>query len=851
LQYNPLTVQVHPSTPLPIDAVLPELRAQLSSHSNVVLQAPPGAGKTTRVPPALLGEDWLAGQTILMLEPRRLAARAACARMAAERGEAVGETIGYRIRFDTQISARTRIEVLTEGILTRRLQQDPGLEGVGLVIFDEYHERSLHADLALALCLDAQAGLREDLKILVMSATLDGAAVSRTLSLSKGAPIVRSEGRAWPVEIRYQPVADEKKIADNLSQAVLKILLQTQGDVLAFLPGTGEIRRVMQNLQAGGLPPELDLVPLYGDLSKPDQDHAIRPAPLGRRKLVLSTPIAETSLTIEGVSVVVDSGWQRRPAFDPRSGLSKLVLQRISQASADQRAGRAGRLGPGQCFRLWSQQLNLRPHTLPEILDADLAPLALELAAWGVADPLALVWFDPPPSGALAQARALLRALDALDDQGRITELGRRMAAWPVHPRLAHLLCRAEAFGWQDLACDLAALLSERDILRGAKEADLELRWRVLRECRAQKPGRSDVEACAQVVKLSRELRRRCGKNTQNQTAENLGILLAFAYPDRIAQRRGPSAASTGSATAAIAYRLSNGRGAALPAGDPLGKEEWLVVADLDAGEREARIYLAASVRLADLREYLAADLRWETVVAWENGAVAARREEKLGALVLSSENLQSVPEDARLTTLIQGIRQAGLQTLPWTPTTRQWQARVECLRQWLPEDGWPTVNDAHLLDTLEDWLGPYLDKVNRLSHLLQLDLSVILQSLLDWPQQQALAQEAPTHLTVPSGSQIRLEYAPDASPPVLAVRLQEMFGLADTPTVAKGRVNILLHLLSPAQRPIQVTQDLKNFWARTYQEVKKELKGRYPKHYWPDDPWQAVATRRIRPRES
>jgi ATP-dependent helicase HrpB len=823
----------------------------------VVLQAPPGAGKTTRVPLALLEETWLAGQTLLMLEPRRLAARTACARMAGELGESVGDTVGYRIRFDTQISARTRIEVLTEGILTRRLQQDPGLEGVGLVIFDEYHERSLHADLALALCLDAQAGLREDLKILVMSATLDGAAVARLLS---DAPIVRSEGRAWPVEISYLPMADEKRIADNMSQALLKILPQTQGDVLAFLPGTGEIRRVAQNLEAGGLPPELDLVPLYGDLSKQEQDHAIRPAPPGRRKLVLATPIAETSLTIEGVGVVVDSGWQRRPAFDPRSGLSKLVLQRISQASADQRAGRAGRLGPGKCFRLWSQSLALRPQTPPEILDADLAPLALELAAWGVADPLALAWFDPPPPGALAQARDLLRALDALDGEGRISELGRRMAAWPVHPRLAHLLCRAEEFGWQDLACDLAALLSERDILRrGIKETDLELRLRVLQAFREQ--GRAaarrleaDAEGCGQVVKLSRELRRRFrslppGGGGVGRGGTMAGILLAFAYPDRIARRRG--LASTGSASgAATAYRLSNGRGAILPEGDPLGKEEWLVVADLDAGEREARIYLAAGVRLAELREYLAEDIRWETTVAWENGAVAARREEKLGSLVLSSENLQDVPEDARRAALLQGIRQAGLQVLPWTPATRQWQARVECLRQWLPEDTWPPVNDKHLLDTLEEWLGPYLDKINRLGHLQQLDLAGILQNLLDWPQQQGLAREAPTHLDVPSGSHIRLEYQLDAGPPVLAVRLQEMFGLADTPTLAKGRIKVMLHLLSPAQRPIQVTQDLKSFWERTYQEVKKELKGRYPKHYWPDDPWQAVATRRVKPRE-
>jgi ATP-dependent helicase HrpB len=831
---------------LPIEPVLPAIRAALRNSTALVLQAPPGAGKTTGVPLALLDEPWLAGQTILLLEPRRLATRAAAARMASLLGEPVGQTVGYQIRFDRQISRQTRIEVVTEGILTRRLQRDPALEGVGLVIFDEFHERSLHADLALALCLDSQRGLRENLRLLVMSATLDGAAVAQLLG---DAPVVTSEGRAWPVSYHFLPSAADRFNLTDVARAILTALAGSTGDVLVFLPGGGEIRQVLRRLEAEPACSGLALVPLYGDLSSDAQQQAIQPDPAGRRKVVLATSIAETSLTIAGVSVVVDSGWSRVPRFDPRSGLTRLETVRVSVDAAEQRAGRAGRLGPGVCYRLWSEAAHtrLRPRRSPEILAADLAPLALELAQWGVSDPMMLAWLDPPPPGALAQARAVLTDLEALDGQGCITPTGRALAELPTHPRLARLLRRGAELGHGALAADLAALLEERDLLRGdhAFGSDLSARVAALRVFRGE--GRTgaqrwtaDPAACARAEQAARRWRQSlkvsAGQEPEPDSA-TLGLLLALAYPDRIARRREGSTDR---------YQLANGRGVRLLPGDPLSGGDWLVAAHLDAGVSEGRIWLAAPVALADLEIQLAARIRTVAEVAWDERqvAVSARRERRLGALVLAGEALTDAEPATLRRAMLAGVRQLGLNVLPWTRELRDGQARVLSVRDWFPAEGWPELSDAWLAEHLAEWLEPWLDGITRREHLARLDLAAALEGLLDRRLRSRLNELAPTHLTVPSGSRIRLQYTP-GEPPALAVKLQELFGLADTPRIADGRVAVTLHLLSPAQRPIQVTQDLRGFWERTYAEVKKELKGRYPKHPWPDDPWSTTPTRR------
>jgi ATP-dependent helicase HrpB len=852
---------------LPINAVLPELRRALAAHACAVLQAPPGAGKTTLVPLALLDEPWLKGKSIVMLEPRRLAARAAASRMSELRGESVGELVGYRIRFDSKVSKATRIEVLTEGILTRRLQNDPALEGVGLVIFDEFHERHLHADLALALCLDSQRGLRDDLKILVMSATLDGAAVSRLLN---GAPIVTSEGRSYPVDVQYLARDPEGRLPDVVAQAIQRALAGHDGDVLAFLPGAWEIRRTQSHIEGALKNSNVDIYPLYGDLPWEQQERAIRPGGTqGRRKVVLATPIAETSLTIDGVRVVVDSGYARVPQFDPKSGLSRLVTQRISRASAEQRAGRAGRTAPGVCYRLWSEttQRGLIPQAIPEIRSADLVPLALELSAWGVHDASRLAWLDPPPAASLAQARDLLVELDALDEQGRITTAGRAMAQLPLHPRLAHMLRAAEKMQHGALACDIAALISERDILMGEarRSCDLTERLDVLRVFRQQgrkgaeaRGGRSrhpasrdtgasmhgaDANGCARVDQAARQWRRLIGARDEATgfDPDDAGQLLALAYPDRIAQQRAPNGP---------AYLLANGRGARLPEWEIRLRQPLLVAATLDAGEGEGLIYLAATLRAETLPTLMPGHVKSEEEVRWdaEQQIVVARRVERLGALVLDSAPLKKADPAKLRTAMLEGVRRLGLDVLPWTDDARQWQARVLSMRQWFPEESWPDVSDSALAATLDDWLAPYLDGITRRDHLARLDLPAILKARLDWKQGQQLDSDAPAHIAVPSGSQLKLEYKPGESP-VLAVKLQEMFGLADTPRIARGRVPVTLHLLSPARRPIQVTQDLKGFWERTYAEVKKELKGRYPKHPWPDDPWNAAPTARAKRR--
>ncbi len=871
-----------PRFALPIEEILPQLREALASHSAVVLQAPPGAGKTTLVPLALLDEPWLQGQSIVMLEPRRLATRAAAMRMADMRGEKVGHTVGYRVRFDSQVSRHTRIEVVTEGILTRRLQSDQALEGVGLVIFDEFHERNLNTDLALALCIDSLRTLRDDLKVLVMSATLDAEGVAKLLD---NAPIITSMGRSFPVTISYLPREPAGRLADIMTAALRRVLTERahdiNGDILAFLPGSGEIRRVHQLLKADAACADINITPLYGDLPREAQDKAIQSDTSGKRKIVLATPIAETSLTIEGITTVVDSGWARVPRFDPNSGLTRLDTVRISRASAEQRTGRAGRLAPGHCYRLWTEstQRSLQAQTAPEILAADLTPLALELAQWGVRDAADLTWLDPPPAGALAQARQLLTELDALDDKGMITVTGKAMAALPAHPRLAHLLLKGDKLGLGALACDIAALLAERDIINAdtAQTRSCDLLERIEAIIAFRKRGRAgaqahntDPYACERIEQASQQWRRllKIKQATTAEAHENTGLLLALAYPDRIAAQR---EANTGR------YRLANGRGARLATHDHLAKSPYLVAAHLNADSNtnsykgpdkkygEGTIYLAAPVTAHALREHLADHIQVHDSVRWDTQqqVVIARREERLGELILATQSLDNANPDALhqiqgalRKVMLEGVRRMGpgiLGALPWTREAREWQARVLSLRHWCPPsdnegDSWPDISDTHLEATLEDWLEPYLDGITRRDHLTRLDMLALLQNHLDWQKRARLDEGAPTHLTVPSGSHLRLIYTPGEAP-VLAVKLQEMFGLADTPRVAWGRIAVTLHLLSPGQRPIQITQDLRGFWDRTYAEVKKELKGRYPKHPWPDDPWNATPTARRTPR--
>ncbi|WP_305042417.1 ATP-dependent helicase HrpB [Geoalkalibacter sp.] len=837
---------------LPIDAVLPCLRDALATRDAAVLQAPPGAGKTTRVPLALLDEPWLAGKNILMLEPRRLAASNAARYLAAQLGEDVGGRVGYSIRFTRRVSARTRIEVVTEGILTRRLQTDPSLEGVGLVIFDEFHERSLHSDLALALCRDAQQGLREDLRLLVMSATLDAEPVSRLLG---DAPLITSAGRAHPLDIRYLDQDSQGPPEEVAARAVLRALAETQGDVLVFLPGAPEIRRCCAALAQAGATREVDLCPLYGDLPFAEQERAILPG--ARRKVVVATNIAETSLTIEGVRVVVDSGLARQARFEPGSGLTRLETVRISAASATQRAGRAGRLGPGVCYRLWSAatQGSLLPFTPPEIRQADLAELALDLARWGISDAQSLSWLDPPSPGALAGARELLRALGALDDAGRITARGAALSELGAHPRLAALMLRGRDLEVPRLACDLAALLAERDVLRGAGEArhtadsDLFARLEALERWRGSQgrdlPAGADAGALRAALQAAGQWLGRLGAAADAEPVSwgVLGRLLAAAYPDRVARQREPGSDR---------YLLANGRGARLSRFSALQAPPFLVAVEIFGGERgEGDIRLASRLSRELLEDEFAARLGWRREVGWDEREerVTAREVQGLGALILRERPAQAHPEE-RTAALLAGIRRLGLEVLGWSAESRQFLARLRFLSGQDREGSWPEVAPDVLLDTLDEWLGPFLDACRGRADLERLDPLEALHGLLDWPRRQRLEREAPTHLAVPSGSRIRLDYEVEG-PPVLAVKLQELFGLAETPRLARGRVPVLIHLLSPARRPLAVTQDLRSFWNNVYPEVKKELAGRYSKHPWPDDPWNAPATRFTKPKNT
>lgn len=835
---------------LPIEDALPELKATLARRRAAVLEAPTGAGKTTLVPLALRDEPWLKAKKVLMLEPRRVAARAAAARMAALIGESVGETVGYRVRLDARVSAKTRIEVLTEGLLTRRLQSDPTLEGVGLLVFDEFHERSLVADLGLALALETQSALNEDLKILVMSATLDGARVAKLLD---GAPTVRSEGRLFPIDTRYTPPPANARLADSVAASVRRALRETEGGILVFLPGEAEIRTVEALLKNDDLSRDANILPLYGALSADAQDRAIRPLS-GARKIVLATAIAETSLTIEDVRVVIDSGQQRLPRYDPATGLTRLVTHRVSLASADQRRGRSGRVAPGVCYRLWEEAETraLIPFTPPEILTSDLAPFALDLAAWGVRDASALRLLDAPPAATFAEAQELLRELDAIDAEKRITPHGRAMLTFGAHPRLAHMMLRAQDTGEGAGAAALAAILSERDVIRtqrDGRDADLRTRLEVFADlsadlsaeaqrAKAEALAKADRGALARAREQARVWRRALDAKHERIDTNAAGRLAALAYPERIAKRRGPGS-----------FRLANGRGATLPETDPLAAQDYLAIAALDGAGANARIHQAAPLTLVEIEDLFAAHIETRDVIEWNtrDRAVIAREEERLHALVLAERPLKK-PDPAKIAAaVIAGIRELGLRALPWTDDLDTLRARTAFLRQLEPDAEWPDLSDEALLASLEQWLQPFLSGVTRASDFARIDLSAALASLFDWEKKKRLDALAPTHIAVPSGSRIAIDYTGET--PILAVRLQEMFGLADTPSIANGRIPLTLHLLSPARRPVQVTRDLRSFWQRGYPEVKRDLKGRYPKHHWPDDPWTATPTARAKPR--
>ncbi|MBL7843434.1 MAG: ATP-dependent helicase HrpB [Cyclobacteriaceae bacterium] len=814
----------------PVQEILAELKSNLEENTKVILQAPPGAGKSTIVPMHLLDEPWLENKKIVMLEPRRLAARSVAMRMASLLDDEVGKKIGYRVRFENKVSNQTRVEVVTEGILTRMIQRDNALDDVGLVIFDEFHERSLQADLALALCLQTQHVLRDDLRILVMSATLDGQALSEKLT----APLISSDGKQYPVEVRY--LGDDKDVHTSvyMARTIRKALIEEKGDVLAFFPGTGEIRRTVELLEQENLP--VILFPLYGDLPFKKQQEAILPDPQGRRKVVLATSIAETSLTIEGIRVVIDSGYSRVPKFDPRSGLTRLETVRVTKDSADQRMGRAGRLGPGVCYRLWSEAThrNLQPNRKPEILEADLSSLVLELAAWGITDANELTWITPPPTGAVSQAKELLTQLGALEDD-RVTKHGRAMAELPTHSRIAHML--VSSANESALASDLASLLEERDPLSASGSADLTLRLEVLRKWRGKEFVQADRNVLERIERLALSWRKSSSIQVDNKIVSDyeVGKLLALAYPDRIAKRMEKHSER---------YKLMNGRVAKLPAHDPLMHAEWIVVAQLDAGSGEGKIFLAAPVHEEDLK--LIARPVQEIRLNKERGVVEGVEELRIGNLVLSQKKLTSIPDDKRISVLCSAAHGSGISAFGFPESVRELQTRVSSIRIWRKNEAWPDLSDEYLLNHVHDWLPPFLNQINSLSELQKLDWHSILLTLVPWELQRKLDEFAPTRLEVPSGSMIKIQYNSNGQPPVMEVRLQECFGLLDTPAVNEGRVKITMHLLSPGYKPVQVTQDLKSFWNTTYHEVKKELKRRYPKHSWPDDPWTAQAVRGV-----
>lgn len=815
-------------SPLPIDDALPRLAAALAAGPRAVLVAPPGAGKTTRVPPALLDAPWRGDGRILLVEPRRIAARAAAARMASERGESVGETIGYRVRMDSRVSARTRVEVITEGVFTRMILDDPALDGVAAVLFDEFHERSLDGDLGLALALDAAAAFRDDLRILVMSATLDGA---RVASLLGDAPVVESLGRAFPVETRHEPRDPAVRFEDQVADLTLKALRTDPGSALVFLPGQAEIRRVAERLTAR-VTADVDVAPLYGALTPAEQDRAIRPAEPGRRKVVLATSIAETSLTIDGVRIVVDGGLARVPRYEPGTGLTRLETVRVSRAAADQRRGRAGRTEPGVCWRLWSegQTAALEPFARPEILEADLAPLVLDLAAWGVADPAGLAFMDPPPKPAWDEAVRLLRRLDALDDDGRPTAAGKALARLPLHPRLAHMVVEAAGEGAARLAAEIAAVLTEPGL--GGDAVDVVERIRRLRADRSRRA--EDARAM-----VARWAALAGGARGGDGDLADVGRHLARAYPDRVAQARG----------ARGAFRLANGRGGLLEEHEALARADFLVVADLVGSAEKARIRLAAAIDRPTIDDLFDHRIETATTVAYDRGAraVRARRVQRLDALVLAEEPIAAPDGPETVAALVAAVRETGVDRLGWSKDQRALRGRVTFLARTVGAS-WPDLSDGALAATLDDWLAPVLSGVTRLDEIDAALLGVALDRLVPFALRQDLERQLPSHFEAPTGTRLPIDYDAEGGP-AITVRVQELFGLTRHPSVAGGRVPLTLVLTSPAHRPIQTTRDLPGFWAGSWRDVAKDLKGRYPRHPWPDDPAAAPATNRAKPR--
>ncbi|HXX25889.1 MAG TPA: ATP-dependent helicase HrpB [Pseudolabrys sp.] len=815
------------ATQLPIDEALPRLTAALAVSNCTVLVAPPGAGKTTRVPLVLLDEPWAKDKKIMVLEPRRLAARAAAARMAATLGEQVGDAVGLRVRFGSEVSKRTRIEVVTEGVFTRLILDDPSLDGIAAVLFDEFHERSLDADLGLALARDAQQGLRDDLKILVMSATLDGARVAALLGQ---APVVESHGGSFPVETRYLGRDIRRRIENQAADAVERALRAESGSQLVFLPGAGEIRRTETLLKERVREPNIDIVTLYGALDAREQDRAISPAPAGRRKVVLATSIAETSLTIEGVRIVVDSGLSRVPRYEPNVGLTRLETVRVSRAAADQRRGRAGRTEPGVCYRLWDepQTGSLEPYTRPEILSADLSSFLINLAQWGTNDPGKLAFLDPPPVAALGEARALLTELGAIDGHGRITEEGRKLRALPLPPRLARMVVDAAAEGVGPLAAEIAAVLTERDL--GGNDPDLRHRIDQLRRDRSAR----GQEARAMAKRWADTAG---GKGSGEQS---IGALLALAYPDRVAKSRGGGSGG---------FLLANGRGGNVDPASSLAREPFLAVAELTGAAAASRIVLAAPVTLAEIEARFADRLEDRDAIAFDaaSASLRARRTRRLGALVLAEQIKPVSPDSDAARLLAEGIAGLGVGKLPWSKVQLQLRDRVMFLRR-AEGDEWPDVSDEALARTADEWLAPFLTDKTSLSQIGGDDLAAALDALIPWNLRKRLDAEAPTHFTAPTGSNVPIDYEAEQGPTV-SIRVQELFGLATHPTIAAGRVPLVLELLSPAHRPVQVTRDLSGFWRGSYADVKTDLRGRYPKHPWPDDPLIASATRRAKPR--
>jgi ATP-dependent helicase HrpB len=859
-----------PPAPLPIDAVTPDLTAALARATTAVLVAPPGAGKTTRLPLVLAKEAWAADRRILVLEPRRLAARAAAARMAQTLGEKVGDTVGYRVRFGTQVSKRTRIEVITEGIFTSLIQDDPSLEGVAAVLFDEFHERSLDADLGLALARDAQQGLRDDLRLVVMSATIDGARIAAALD---GAPVITSEGRAFGVETRYLGRDPAKPVEPQAAGAVLRALRAETGSVLVFLPGVAEIRRTETVLRERCADPAVDIFPLHGALDFDAQDRAIAPAVSGRRKVVLATSIAETSLTIEGVRVVVDCGQARVPRYEPDVGLTRLETVRVSRAAADQRRGRAGRTEPGICYRLWDepQTASLEPYAQPEILAADLSALVLDLAQWGVADPAALTFLDPPPAPSLNEARTLLTALGAIDGAGRITPEGKLLNRLPLPPRLARMVVDAGREGAGLAAAEIAAVLTERGL--GGNDVDLRHRIDGLRRDRSARAteARRMAGRWAEMARTRSTdgAQRNPGTPSQRGTASpaepprdangapdygrgapsiratgsadlSLGAILALAYPERIAKNRG---------AAAGAFLLANGRGAYVDPASPLAREPFLAVAELIGGAAQSRITLATAIDFADIETGFAGRIEAGEEVTCDPRTLAlrARRWRRLGAIALSEQPLPVTPGEAAANALTAAIVAAGLDRLPWTKALSQWRDRVQFLRR--SEGGeWPDLSGAGLASAAETWLAPLLADKTALAGVTASEFEAALHGLLPYSLRRRLETEAPTHFDAPSGSRVPIDYEAEEGPK-LAIRVQELFGLSRHPAIAGGRVPLVIELLSPAHRPVQVTRDLPQFWRGSYAAVRSEMRGRYPRHPWPEDPASAEATRRAKPR--